>query len=848
MRRLPRWLVFTTIVVVLVFAALSSLAVGTTRRSFPDLDGQLSLDVLTAPVEVLRDARGVPHVYADNAQDLFAAQGFVHAQDRFFEMDVRRHITAGRLAEMFGPSQVETDAYIRTMGWRRVAEQELPLLSSATRRYLDAYASGVNAYLRDHTAGDLSLEYTLLGLQGLDYEPEPWTAVDSVAWLKAMAWDLGSNRTDEVERSLMTGLVGSDQASDLFPDYDLESIDPIVTQGAVIGQAFDPDATAGSARVAPAALSDAIMKKAESALTAAARVGPAIPALIGAGLGAETGSNSWVVSGDKTVSGKPILSNDPHLATSIPSVFAQVGLHCRTVTAACPFDVSGFSFSGMPGVIIGKNTSIAWGFTTSYPDVQDFYLEDVRGDTVRVGQEYVPLTSRTEEIKVSGEASRTITVRSSRHGPLLSDVDPQLQDLGTGSADQDAAPYAVALSWTALTPGRTMDALFALDAAQTFEAFRAAAKLLEAPSQNLIYADVNGNIGYQLPGAIPVRGKGDGRTPAPGWDPAYDWTGRIPFDQLPFVHNPASGYIVTANQPIIGDSYRYLLGTGYSYGWRSQEIVDRLEGAPPLTMDTAEQLFYDDTIRFAGDLVPRLLRVRVEDSWVAEGQQTLVGWDYSSSADSAAAAYFNVVFHDVLKLTFRDQMPESLWPYGGDRWFAVVSQLLKDPDNVWWDDVSTPDTVEKRDDILLAAMTSARQEATSLMSRDTDGWRWGKIHTITLRNQTLGSSGIGPIERLFNRGRYEAPGGPAVVNALAYDDRLGYEVLSGPTMRMLVDFSDLDRSRWVNQSGVSGHAFAPTYDDQTDLWAANELWSFATSRAAVEAATKNRLELVPAGG
>ncbi|HYP43787.1 MAG TPA: penicillin acylase family protein [Propionibacteriaceae bacterium] len=843
MRHTPRWLVFTALVVVLVLAGLSSLVLGTVRSPLPVTEGRVVLPGLGRSVEVLRDDFGVPQIYADTAEDLFEAQGYVHAQDRFYEMDVRRHTTAGRLSELFGASQVPTDAYIRTLGWRRVAEQELPLLSSSTRRYLDAYASGVNSYLRSRSASDISLEYSLLDIRLPRYTPQEWTAADSVSWIKAMAWDLGGNLHQETEQSLVAAKLGAARAASLEPGYPLHGFEPIVTRGAVAGGLFDPGATRSGARPAPAALGRDQVRQASSVLAAAAKVSAAIPALIGSRTrGAETGSNSWVVSGQRTASGKPMLSNDPHLATSIPSTFAQVGLHCRTRTAACPFDVSGFSFAGMPGVVIGHNADIAWGLTTSHVDVQDLYLEDVRGDTVRIGNSYRPLQVRTEEIRVAGEDKpRTITVRSSRHGPLLSDVDPQLQGLRAG------APYAAALSWVALTPGRTMDALFGFGRAANFAEFRAAAKLLSAPSQNLVYADTKGNIGYQLPGDIPIRQRGDGRLPVPGWDPTYDWAGKIPFAQLPYVYNPPRGYIVTANQQVIGSQYAPVLGSDYSYGWRSQEIIDQLKDAPPLTPDTAEQLFYDDTIRFAADIVPTLLKIRVRDSWVREGQQTLVGWDYSSAPDSAAAAYFNVVMHNLLKLTFRDELPTDLWPTGGDRWYAVVSKLLATPDDPWWDDVTTKDRRERRDDILLAAMTGARKEITSLMARDTDEWQWGKLHRVTLRNQTLGSSGNPVLERIFNRGDFPVGGGSAVVNAMGYDTTEGYHVTSGPTMRMLVDLGGWDTGRWVNQSGVSGHAFASHYDDQTTLWASNRTWPFVFSRSAVDGRTQERLELVPAG-
>jgi penicillin amidase len=839
-------LIFSAIVVVLAMAAVASLAVGTVRQSYPQVEGRLTLPGLSAPVEVLRDAYGVPQIYADSAEDLFQAQGFVHAQDRFYEMDVRRHIAAGRLSELFGPSQVPADSYIRTLGWRRVAEQELTLLSSSTRRYLDAYAAGVNSYLKGRPAAELSLEYSLLGIQGLDYVPEEWTAVDSIAWLKVLAWELASNLATESELGVMTAKVGKTRAAGLLPEHPLSDVDPIVREGAVSKNAFDPGASPGQAGAAPSGLPDVTLSGATAALSAAAQATRTIPRTFASTDPASgTGSNSWAVSGDRTASGAALLSNDPHLATSIPSVFTQVGLHCREVRADCPYDVSGFSLASVPGVLIGKNTSIAWGLSTAYADTTDLFLEEVRGDTVRRGRAFEPLTVRTEEIRVRGEVNpRPIRIRSSRHGPLLSDVDGQLQQVGAAGAP---APYAVALGWMGLTPGRTMDAVFRLGRARNFTEFRAAARLMAAPVQNLIYADTLGNIGYQLAGAIPRRGEGDGRLPVPGLDPAYDWRDTIDFAALPYAYNPGGGILVAANQQIISSSYRYPLGSDYSYGWRSQEILERLEEAEDLTLDAAEQVFYDDTIRFAADVVPTLLKIKVDDPWVVEGQRTLVGWDYAAAADSAAAAYFNVVVHNILKLTFRDEMPESFWPRGGDRWYGVISQLMEEPRDLWWDNTATPETVETRDDILLAALTGARKELTSLQARDTDQWRWGRIHRITLRHGTLGASGVAAVERVFNRGDYPASGGPAVVNAMAYDALAGYGVTAGPAMRMVVDLGDLDASRWVNQSGASGHAFHPNYDDQLELWATNRTWPFVSSRTRVEAAATDRLELVPGG-
>ena len=839
-------MLFVIFVLVLIIGALSSLAVTTVRSSFPQVDGTLSLPGLHGRVQVIRNASGVADIYADNAEDLFVAEGYVHAQDRFWEMDFRRHITAGRLSELFGPSQLKTDEVIRTMGWRRVAERELSLLSPTTRRYLEAYASGVNAYLRSESASDLSLEYNILGLTGLQYEPEPWSAVDSISWLKAMAWDLSSNKNDEIERALLSKDFSSSQIAELFPAYDTDTYQPIVTSGSVKGGSFEPTATNGSARPPVSGVGS---PAGVAALRKAAKSLDAIPELVGGGgADAGVGSNSWVVSGSRTTTGKAMLSNDPHLALSVPSIFEQVGLHCRTVDQSCPFDVSGYSFSGMPGVIIGHNKAISWGLTTSYVDVEDLYVEQIRGDRARVGNSWQPLTTRTEEIKVKGEDPHKITVRSSRHGPLLSDVDNQFDQVGrvTGGEPADTKgkiSYAVALSWTALTPSDTMDAIFALDKASDFAQFRSAARKLHAPSQNLIYADRWGNIGYQLPGDVPIRGKGDGSVPAPGWNKAYDWQGMIDFSALPYSYNPPSGYIVAANQPVIdSDSYPYPLSAGESYGWRSQELVKRITATDKISPAIAESMFTDDEVGYADALLPALTDVTIRDSWVAQGQQVLRTWDRHGDADSAGAAFFNVLMTYLIRDTFDDQLPTSLQPSSGDRWYAVLARLMKHPKSVWWDDKHTA-RIETRDDILVKAMTDARKQITVLSGNDPSEWSWGRLHRITLKHQAFGE--VTGISRLFNRGDLPAPGGPAVVDAMAFDDRQSYAVTNGPTMRMLIDWSDLDNSRWINQSGNSGHAYAQNYDDQLPLWATGRMLPFRFSRAAVHRAAENTLTLAP---
>ncbi|MBY8876763.1 penicillin acylase family protein [Actinacidiphila acidipaludis] len=875
-------------------------SVSTVRASFPQTSGSLKLKGLSAPVDVERDGSGIPQIYADNPEDLFRAQGYVQAQDRFYEMDVRRHLTSGRLSEMFGKGQVETDAFLRTLNWHGIAQQEYDhQLDAKTKSYLQAYSDGVNAYLGDHSGAALSVEYAALSFSN-NYKPEPWTPVDSVAWLKAMAWDLRGNMQDEIDRSLMTSRLSQAQIKQLYPAYPYSRNRPIVDAGTVnpITGAYVPPGSKG-----PVALNAAV----DTQLAGLSKIIDQMPALLGP-TGSGIGSNSWVVSGKYTTTGKPLLANDPHLAPQLPSLWYQMGLHCRTVSKACPYNVAGFTFSGMPGVIIGHNQDIAWGMTNLGADVTDLYLEKVTANTyLRDGQQQSFIT-RQETIKVAGGKDRTITVRQTQDGmPLISDRNDELRTVGTVAPVTDPpggvnGGYAVALKWTALTPSKTMDAVFELDRATDFHEFQDAASDFAVPSQNLIYADTQGNIGYQAPGQVPIRPAGDdGAWPQPGWDSHYDWTGKyIPFKSMPYEYNPDRGYIVTANQAVIDQSkYPYLLTTDWGYGARSQRIsaliTSKIKDGGKISMDDMQSMQNDSIDDIARLIVPQLTKLAIPNdkgNYVRDAQQLLVGWDYNQDSDSAAAAYFNAVWRNVLKLAFGNKLPKELRPEGqclrvppagqtgpvdnldgasktveecgerdpseaqpdgGDRWFEVVRNIWNQPNNPWWTMSTTSffgvDTNKahrsNRDELLVQAMKDARYELTAKLGKDINTWSWGRLHKLDLKNQTLGTKGPGFIKWMLNRGPWQLSGGEAAVDATGWNAAGGYDVVWVPSMRMIVNLQDFDKSRWINLTGASGHAYNAHYTDQTDKWANGELlpWYFSDDR--IGQATKAKMALTP---
>lgn len=827
--------------IALVIIGVAVFSFITVRRSFPDTTGVVQIAALTGDVTIERDGKGIPQIYADTPEDLFLAQGYVHAQDRFYEMDFRRHVTSGRLAELVGDAALETDKYVRTLGWRRVAQQELALLDDNTLRLVNAYARGVNRYLDGRSSSQLSLEYSVLGLTGPSYTPESWTAVDSLAWIKAMAWDLRSNMSDEITRVLSTDKLTVEQVEELYPEYPADHATIVGDEGTVVDGAFTS---------APADAS--LARSAVASLKVAKNGADALPALLGTGEG--IGSNSWVVSGDRTSTGQPVLANDPHLAPSMPGIWYQVGLHCRTVDEACPYDVAGFSFSGLPGVVVGHTNKVAWGVTTMYADVADLYLEKVAGETYEYDGQQLPLETRQETFEVAGGDPQTITVRSTRHGPILSDLDDDAAAVGVttqkASTPNIGGPgtYEVALRWAALDPKPTIKAVFALNRMQDWDDFRAAAKQFTVPSQNLVYADTEGNIGYQSPGTIPVRSRGDGRWPVPGWDSSFEWTGSVPFDALPTVYNPDEGFIVTANNKVVADQYPIELGADTAAGYRSERIRELIGDRADLTVDDMAAFQTDTYNANAARLVPELLNIGLESSYYRQGQATLASWDFMQDADSPGAAYFNAVWRHLLALTFHDELPEAQWPDGGERWFSLVDTILDQADSHWWDDVTTPHVRETRDEVLAQAMRDARDELTMIQSRNPGDWRWGTMHRLDLVNPTLGDSGVGLVNRIFNRGPFKVSGGNGIVDATSWDAREGYEVTAVPSMRMVVDLDDLDRSRWIQLTGNSGHAFHDHYLDQQDLWRSGRMLPWAFSRKAVEETTQDTLTLKPSGG
>ena len=836
MSKVVTTILYILLAIVLLIAVFAFIVVPiTVQRSFPETDGEIQLNGVTAPVDIYRDGFGIPHIYASTAYDLFYAQGYVHAQDRFWQMDFWRHQGSGTLSEMFGETSLDIDKFLRTVGWARVAERELASADPEMLDYLQAYADGVNAYLKDHQGSALSLEYAVLGLLNPDYVVEPWEPLHTLTWGKAMAWDLGGNMDEEIYHALLLKEFTPEQVAELVPPYPTDR--PVIVPTPNTSASSDLDQLEHLT-----VFNDEMFLALQDVYQKFSALKPL--------LGAETtgiGSNNWVISGDLTDTGMPILADDMHLAAQMPSIWYEVGLHCAPKGPDCPFEVSGYSFAGVPGVIVGHNDRIAWGFTNVDPDVQDLYIERINPENpnqYEVNGEWVDMQVLQETIEVAGAEPFELTVRYTRHGPIISEV--YLDENFAAKAGIDLPEnYAIALRWTALEPNQVFKAIFNLDRAQNWEDFRAALRDFAAPSQNMVYADVDGNIGYQTPGLIPIRKNGDGLLPVPGWTDDYEWSGYIPFEELPFAYNPPQGYIATANNAVVGPDYPYLIAKYWDYGQRAQTIVDRIEYAPgPIDVAYIQAMHGDNRNLNAETLVPVLMLTPVDDQNLVTKRAILEDWDYQSHMDSASAALFEVFWKHLLAETFHDDLPKDFWPTGGGRWFEVLRLLVKDPDSPWWDNQETP-RVETRDLIFQQAFAAAVEEMESLQGSNPEYWNWGDLHTMTFYNQTLGRSGVAVIDMLFNRGPFRTSGGSSMVNNTGYDITESFEGLGLPSQRMVVDLSDLTNAFSIHPTGQSGHAFHTHYIDMADLWRNIDYHPMLWDRGQIEAAAEGHLRLVP---
>lgn len=782
--RLWRWLryIALTLVALLVVAAAGSYAFA--RKSLPQISGELQLAGLSGPVTVYRDNWGVPHIEGQSYRDVFMAQGYVTAQDRIWQMDLTRRAAAGRLAEVMGASQVNTDKFFRALQLTRAAERSVAAYSPWAREMLEAYAAGVNAYIDQATAaGKLPVEFTILG-----YQPEPWTAVDSALIGKIMAYDLGGNWAAEVFRYQVRSKVDDALFRELMPVYPKDGI-------TIMRHTAEADsAPAGQLATLPPAGSGVDL----SGLLSAA----VIP-------DEWAGSNNWVVSGKLTESGLPLLADDPHLGLRTPSIWYNTHLVVKNPQE--PLNVYGAIFPGAPGIVLGHTDKIAWGVTNTGPDVQDLYIEK-RNPANPHQFEYMGKWEDAqvypEPIKVKGKPDVPFEVVVTRHGPIISEV---------AGSEGNRPAEALALRWTAHLATVELEAVLGMNRATNWTEFRQALKGFMAPTQNFVFAAKDGTIAYKAAGIVPIRAKNhDGLLPVPGWTDEYDWKGYISFDNMPEVVNPASGFIATANNKVVDDAYPYLLSHSWAQPYRAQRIVDVLTSKPKLNADDMRRLQADYMNLQAKSLVPILAPV-VEKAQLStlEGQALtlLKGWDYVDGADQAAPLLFHLWWKHLTRTIYESGMGEDLYKRmadSGNITDEMIRQAAKGTESLW---------LKQAGGLEQVAVKSFRQavaEAATLQGKSPQKWAWGKYHQIGPAHPLGGA--VKPLGWLMNVKRLPVGGSSVTVAAMSFNRQTGVVTNSAP-WRQVVDLDDPSGAGHVLLPGQSGHFLSKWYDDQAQLHA-----------------------------
>ncbi len=762
-----RHLFITLIAAVLTVAGVLGWYLST---SLPRADGEAVLPGLQERVVVRRDVHGVPHIKAASDHDAYAALGYVHAQDRFWQMEMNRRAGAGRMSEVLGVAALETDRFLRTLGLYRLAEASLGYLRPEVREALQAYADGVNGWLRSRD-GALPPEFVLLR-----YQPEPWTPADSLVWGRLMGLQLAGNWRDELLRQRVAAVLPADRTAMLWAPY--------------------PSGAPTTVTLAQGALDSMLA---------------AIPDLLQPHLA----SNVWAVSGTHTASGKPVLANDPHLGFTAPILW-----YLATLEAPGLY-VSGATVPGVPFHLLGHNRQIAWGMTTTHSDLMDLFVEKDQGDRYLSPEGPQAFETRDEVIAVRGAAPVTLTVRSTVHGPIISDL---LGDRAEG--------MVLALSSATLHPNdRTAQGIYRLNRAHDWAGFVAALDDYDSPQQNVGYADVTGNIGFLVPGRVPLRKAGDGLTPSPGWTGERDWTGWVPRDALPRLYNPPQGRIVNANNKVVPDGYPYLIAATWPEPVRAERILQVLGEPRHHGPAQAKALQYDTLSLVATRARQRLGGLTPASDAARHALDRLRTWDGVMDSNRPEP----LLFETWMQILQRRLIEDDLGPLTAS--FTLVRPLFLDlamaGQGGWCDDQRTP-TAETCPDIASRALEDAVATLGERYGTDMTQWRWGDAHQAVFAHRMLSQV---PVLGWLSTLTIPTDGGDFTVNRGTFAPGEGFSHSHGAGLRAVYDLANLDNSRFVIATGQSGNPLSGHYGDLLRPWRDGDTFPIGAAASVVAVLT-----------
>ncbi|MFC7409925.1 penicillin acylase family protein [Hydrogenophaga atypica] len=786
------------------------------QRSLPQLDGQLRLSVLKGTVEVKRDPSDVTHVLAQSPLDAMRAIGYVHAQERGWQLDFNRRIMRGELSALLGPATLETDKLMRTLGIRQAAQAHWDRLPAGAKAQVEAYVQGINAFYAEGTQA-LSPEFQILQVNPREAAQagQYWDVLDSMGWSVMMALDLGGNWGNEFARLSMLQVLDTAALWQALPPYPGE---PPAASADLAKLYRDLGVYKAAEKTAAAPLLPNNGSPAERLRAQLAQEVVAWTQEVGNVDG--KGSNNWVVAGSRSATGKPWLANDPHLGLSAPAIWYFARLQAPAADGQPALDVIGATLPGLPSVVLGRTATVAWGFTNTGPDVQDLYLEQI--NPANPAQYRVPapegqtawadFATREETIRVKGQPDVKHVVRSTRHGPVLSDAQASHSEV------LDTTKHVLALRWTALDADNTNVLAGVLsNQAQSVGDLIEAYRHFHSPMQNVVMADVSGRIAYKAAGKVPVRAAGNdirGVAPSPGWDARYDWSGWLPYEDTP-QDNGAKGWIATANQRIHGPDYPHFITQDWAPPWRQQRIEELLAQTEKHDLASMQALHGDQVSLATRFLLPHLLKVRADHPLATSALAQLQGFDGDMRVDSAAPLIYSAWVDEFTRGVFGGRVGQARFEklYGKRLFRAGVEDILARDDTTWCGPGGCAQPLSE-------ALTRALDRLQAVHGKDVATWRWGDAHPAISIHRPF--SNVAPLAKLFEV-RVPTGGDPFTVNVGQYHlDKKDapYANRHAASLRALYDLSDLENSRFIYQTGQSGNVFSDRYRDMSPEWAA----------------------------
>ncbi len=782
-------------VIIAVALVAGAILISSLRKSgLPELNGEKSVSGLTADAKVIRDERGVPHIYASDAHDLYFLTGYVTAQERLWQMDMVRHATQGRLSELFKRDMTSTDYFLRSLGMSAKSQMILDNEDPAVLASLQAYCDGVNAWIAE-TGRKLPPEFKILG-----YKPEPWTMIDITNIIGFIGWDLASsNLSDEITRYKLVKMLGPEKAAELIPDWKL--VDEVVFPD----YELDPKLTEEAMSVIGS------MKELDKL-----------------GIFSLSGSNNWAVSGSRSETGKPILSNDMHLGFNVPGFWMQVH---QVIPGE--LNVTGVIFPGEPFIVAGHNDRIAWGMTNLSVDDIDLFVEtvDSSGNNYLYNGEWLPFRDEEEVLNITPDSSVTRVIRYTHHGPVIS-----------GMRGIDDA--VLTMCWSGYRESDELKAVYMLNRAGNWDEFREALSHFRSISQNFAYADVDGNIGLQTGGGVPLR-KGTGLLPRRGDTDEFEWKGFVPFELLPSSFNPAEGFVSSANERTVGDDYPFFISGEFAMPYRIMRIRQMASEKEILGIEDFKRMVTDNHSAYAAMLTPVILKaaggMTDTSDEVKKAIEELKGWDYSMGVSLIAPTLFEFIRIELARSIMKDELGDLYGSAMGRQYDFYIYKMVKEGPDEWVDNVSTPEK-ETMDEIIAMSISSAVDTLTARYGAFGQEWQWGNVHTFTLEHP-LGSVKI--LDRLLrlNSKTYSVGGSYHTVEPYAFSE--GFRANHGASERHIFNTADWDKSLTVIPTGTSGIPGSPFYLSQTDTYVSNGFYPEPFTDQAVEAAKKYEMIFRP---